>query len=135
MSGILSDPKKIPPTEEEVRAYFGSLGSSVDPEKFYLYYQMRGWKAGRVPMRDWHAAAKLWHRNETTNSRSGSMSHGMSEWERKQKLERLRDLRERLRDITHPGGAAYPAQLDERRQTLASHLQVQITDLKRELEP
>jgi len=64
-------PKKspfTPPSLEEVRAFWrerGYMAPEVEPEKFWAYYQSNGWRVGRNPMRDWHAAAAGW------NSRNG----------------------------------------------------------------
>lgn len=50
-----------PPTEDEMRSYFISLGSDqVEAAKCYDYYVANGWRVGRNPMRDWRAAARNW---------------------------------------------------------------------------
>jgi len=51
------------PTVEEIFEYCRERGSTVDPERFYDYYESNGWKAGRNPMKDWKAAVRNWERN------------------------------------------------------------------------
>jgi hypothetical protein len=59
-----SDPggaARIPAHEEEAIAFFVSLQSTAhEAKKFYYHYKSNGWKVGRTPMDDWHAAAKRW---------------------------------------------------------------------------
>ena len=53
-----------PPSVSEVEAYCLENGYSIDPDRFVDYYNMKGWKVGRNPMKDWKAAVRLWNRNE-----------------------------------------------------------------------
>ena len=52
----------VPPSIEEVQAFFAEKNSSVtEAEKFYNYFQSNGWKVGgKTPMKDWQAAARNW---------------------------------------------------------------------------
>ena len=50
----------VPPTIEEVRAYCLKNGYDVDPEQFVDFYQSKGWKIGKSPMKDWEAAIRTW---------------------------------------------------------------------------
>lgn len=50
-----------PPTIEEATAYFAEKGdSSSEAQRFWDYYQSNGWRVGKNPMKDWHAAANGW---------------------------------------------------------------------------
>ena len=53
-----------PPTVEEVAAYARDAGLKMDAARFVDYYTSNGWKAGRVPMKDWKAAARNWSRRD-----------------------------------------------------------------------
>lgn len=128
----MSDPKKIPPTPAEVREFFACLGSAVDPERFFDYYEANGWKVGRVKMVNWQATAKNWNRTDLTN-KSPKNRPALSEWEIKQKAERLRDLRERKRAITHPGGSAFGVSLTPEKIEVVRGLEEKIEALKKEL--
>ena len=59
-----------PPTLEEVKAYCEERGNSVDPQRFINHYSSNGWKVGKNPMKDWHAAVRTWEGNEYTSGRS-----------------------------------------------------------------
>lgn len=55
----------IPPTVEEVGDYIRGKGpeyQSIDPEEFVSFYQSKGWKVGKAPMKDWRAALTTWAR-------------------------------------------------------------------------
>ncbi len=54
-----------PPTLEEVTAYIAERHSPVDPQGFIDFYEAKGWKVGKVSMKDWRAAcrnAERWER-------------------------------------------------------------------------
>ncbi len=55
----------VPPTVEEVAEYVRERGSRVDPQGFIDFYEAKGWKIGKTPMKDWKAAcrnAEHWER-------------------------------------------------------------------------
>lgn len=49
-----------PPSVEEVRAYCQERGNGIDPDAFVDFYQARGWRVGKSPMKDWEAAVRTW---------------------------------------------------------------------------
>ena len=51
------------PTLEEVKSYVAEKGYSVNPEKFFAYYEAGGWMVGKRPMRSWRMALTYWHNN------------------------------------------------------------------------
>ena len=50
----------VPPTLEEVSAYCKERGKGVDPNKWYDFYQSKGWMIGKNKMKDWKAAVRTW---------------------------------------------------------------------------
>ena len=51
----------IPPELPEVVAWFSTKKlPAVVAEKFFNYYTANGWKVGKNPMKNWHAAARNW---------------------------------------------------------------------------
>lgn len=58
-----------PPTLDDVRTYCNDNDFSFSPEKFYDYYQARGWRFGLEPIADWKALARNWERKELTDGR------------------------------------------------------------------
>lgn len=59
--------KMVPPTMEMLQEYAAerkSIGKPyVDVEKFYDFYESKGWKVGRERMKDWQAAYRNWERD------------------------------------------------------------------------
>lgn len=56
--------KFVKPTVDEVRAYCKERKNTVNPETFCDFYESKGWKIGKDPMRDWKAAVRTWERRE-----------------------------------------------------------------------
>jgi hypothetical protein len=55
--------KFIIPCVEEIAAYCSERGNNVNAEQFFDFYQSKGWKVGKNPMKDWKAAVRTWERN------------------------------------------------------------------------
>lgn len=54
---------KCPPSVDEVREYFESKGTDIDPEAFHAYYQANGWTQGKgKKIRDWRACLVTWEK-------------------------------------------------------------------------
>ncbi len=54
------DAKKIPPTPEQVAAYGAAIGYPLDGQDFCDSYESKGWKVGKVRMKNWQAAVRNW---------------------------------------------------------------------------
>ena len=52
------------PTAEEVREYCKARRNTVDPEAFVDFYESKGWKVGKEPMKDWKAAVRTWEKRD-----------------------------------------------------------------------
>lgn len=123
----------IPPTLLQVRAYFQELASDVDPMEFWEFYGAKGWMIGKSKMKNWHLAAQ---RAARTWGQRGSKEHSaatMTEWERSKKEERLRDLKSRIHEITHPGGSAWGVELTVDKRDRVDAMRVQLHALEKEL--
>lgn len=56
---------KVPPSLEDVRRYAETTKTTIDPERFFSYYQSRGWELSPgMPMRNWQAVFNIWIQNE-----------------------------------------------------------------------
>ena len=49
-----------PPKVEEVAAYCLERGNGIDAQHFIDFYESKGWKVGRTPMKSWKAAVRTW---------------------------------------------------------------------------
>ena len=52
------------PTVEEVKAYCSERKNNVDAEKFCDFYESKGWKVGKEPMKDWKASVRTWEKGD-----------------------------------------------------------------------
>ena len=60
----------VPPTLEEIKDYEAQKGYTFSAEKFWGYYESNGWRVGKNPMKNWHAACVTWQgkQNEESNN-------------------------------------------------------------------
>ena len=66
----IEKPKRfIKPSLEEVKHYFEQIGvTQLDlGQKFIDFYESKGWKIGKTPMKDWKAACRTWKNNGFSN--------------------------------------------------------------------
>jgi hypothetical protein len=57
----------ILPEVEEIFAYCSERNNKVDPQRFFDFYQSKGWMVGKNKMKDWKAAVRTWEsgKNQT----------------------------------------------------------------------
>lgn len=53
----------IKPSVNDIADYCNNNNYNIDAERFYDYYESKGWKVGKAPMKDWKAAVRMWSRN------------------------------------------------------------------------
>lgn len=62
----------IKPSIDEIKNYCFERKNNVNPEKFYDYYEARGWKLKTGAIKDWKACVRTWEGNDfktiSTNS-------------------------------------------------------------------
>ncbi|MEA5047440.1 MAG: DUF6291 domain-containing protein [Eubacteriales bacterium] len=57
------------PTVEEIHAYCKERGNAVDPQRFFDFYEAKGWRVGNQPMKDWQAAVRTWEGRDSARPR------------------------------------------------------------------
>lgn len=57
------------PTVDEVKKYCTERRNKVDAERFVNFYQAKGWKVGKNPMKDWKAAVRTWEQSNDKKNR------------------------------------------------------------------
>lgn len=55
------------PTIAEVVSYCEERNNGIDGEEFYYFYESKGWKIGKSPMKSWKAAIITWEKNSKKN--------------------------------------------------------------------
>ena len=59
----------VKPTVEEVAAYVRQKGYNIDAERFWNYYESKGWVIGRNKMKSWKSACVTWMKNKESDPR------------------------------------------------------------------
>lgn len=59
-----------PPTLDELKAYMQQQGMEDLTERFYDFYQAKGWMVGKNKMKDWKAAVRTWKKPEPVTTTS-----------------------------------------------------------------
>lgn len=60
-----------PPTLEDVKSYCLERKNKVDAEKWFDFYQSKGWMVGKNKMKDWKAAIRTWEKESAmTNGKT-----------------------------------------------------------------
>ena len=52
------------PSREEIEIYCRERQNGIDPDYFFNYYQARGWRLGKEPVRDWKALIRTWEKQD-----------------------------------------------------------------------
>lgn len=60
-----------PPSVVEVRDYCEKKGYTFDPEQFVAFYESKGWRVGRNPMKSWQAACTTWQKRQAPKPNGG----------------------------------------------------------------
>lgn len=50
----------VKPSVEEIEAYCQEEGFNIDANRFFDYYESKGWFVGKSPMKNWKAAVRTW---------------------------------------------------------------------------
>ena len=48
------------PTVADIREYCRERRNGVDAQRFFDFYEAKGWRVGNQPMKDWQAAVRTW---------------------------------------------------------------------------
>ena len=62
----------VKPELEEIREFCFEKNINIDVDRFFNYYESKGWKVGVSPMKDWKAAVRNWAKNDSLYLRPGS---------------------------------------------------------------
>ena len=62
----------VKPSVEQIASYCKEKGYDVDAERFFNYYESKGWVVGKSPMKDWKSAVRTWVSNQKSSQPSSS---------------------------------------------------------------
>lgn len=63
------------PSVEEIKSYCEESGNNLNPQRFFDFYESKGWKVGNSPMKDWKAAVRGWCSRERTLEAAKGLLH------------------------------------------------------------
>ena len=52
------------PTVADIREYCTERRNGIDAQRFFDFYEAKGWRVGNQPMKDWQAAVRTWESRE-----------------------------------------------------------------------
>jgi predicted phage replisome organizer len=61
--------KFVIPKLEEIQGYCKERNNDVNAERFFDFYQSKGWLVGKVPMKDWKACVRTWEQKAEKNNK------------------------------------------------------------------
>jgi predicted phage replisome organizer len=62
-------PKRfIKPSVDEISKYCQERCNNVDANKFFDFYESKGWLVGKTKMKDWKASVRTWERSDQNKS-------------------------------------------------------------------
>lgn len=59
-----------PPSIKEISNFCLERKNSVDPEKFFNFYESKGWMVGKNKMKNWQAAVRTWEKSDNKQNHS-----------------------------------------------------------------
>ena len=62
--------KFIKPTIQEIEIYMAEKGMENLAERFYYFYEAKGWVIGKNKIKDWKSCVMTWKKNSTNNASS-----------------------------------------------------------------
>lgn len=62
----------IKPTIVEIEEFCKKHNYQVDAERFFNYYESKGWVVGKSPMKDWKSAVRTWVSNQKSSQPSST---------------------------------------------------------------
>ena len=65
----------VKPTIKEITAYCNERKNNIDPQKFFDFYESKGWRVGITPMKDWQAAIRNWEKTEQQSSSKKNLAN------------------------------------------------------------
>ena len=77
---IIKDKRFKKPSIEEIKEYCIERKNVVDAESFFNYYESKGWKVGKSPMKDWKSAVRTWEKNNYSSKSKNKIKTNLETW-------------------------------------------------------
>ncbi len=88
------------PTVDEIKEYCKERKNNVDAEKFFDYYESKGWLVGKTKMKNWQAAIRNWEKNsfDNGNKKQELKTHNHNEFANFEEYDFLAEFDEILKE-------------------------------------
>jgi predicted phage replisome organizer len=88
------------PTILEIKEYCEERKNNVDAEKFFDYYESKGWLVGKTKMKNWQAAIRNWEKNsfDNGNKKQELKTHNHNEFANFEEYDFLAEFDEILKE-------------------------------------
>lgn len=88
------------PTISEIKEYCKERKNNVDAEKFFDYYESKGWLVGKTKMKNWQAAIRNWEKNsfDNSNKKQELKTHNYNEFKDFEEYDFLAEFDEILKE-------------------------------------
>ena len=83
------------PTIEEIQAYIKEKKMHFDAERFFDYYECKGWVVGKSPMKDWKAACRMWEHTRKAEEKKEEDTDEMPAGMTREKWMKIQDWMEK----------------------------------------
>tara|TARA_R110002020_G_scaffold162915_1_gene348805 strand:- start:2073 stop:2693 length:621 start_codon:yes stop_codon:yes gene_type:complete len=74
------------PSWEEVSDYCNERMNNVDAKTFVDFYESKGWKIGKNPMKDWKAAVRTWEKKDNKSNNKSKVQGQIQEWQKARQI-------------------------------------------------
>lgn len=74
------------PNWEEVSDYCNERMNNVDAKTFVDFYESKGWKIGKNPMKDWKAAVRTWEKKDNKSNNKSKVQGQIQEWQKARQI-------------------------------------------------
>lgn len=90
----------VKPTISEIKEYCQERKNNVDAEKFFDYYESKGWIVGKTKMKNWQAAIRNWEKNsfDNGNKKQELKTHNHNEFKDFEEYDFLAEFDEILKE-------------------------------------
>ena len=68
------------PTVKELEEYCKERNNNVNPNKFFDFYESKGWLVGKTKMKNWKAAVRTWENNNNTSTNGNNKEESIYDY-------------------------------------------------------
>jgi len=89
------------PTISEIKEYCKERKNNVDAEKFFDYYESKGWLVGKTKMKNWQAAIRNWEKNsfDNGNKKQELKTHNHNEFANFEEYDFCAEYEEMMKEV------------------------------------